>query len=127
MSVDNVKVYQDVTDEVDISDIPADMYILDIRGKDFREQHKVVKVEELVLLNLYFDKLCTQGLVPLKILHEAHPWSQSTYRISVLSFTAMYLITPYYFSISIDDVYNKMVVLWGPMRTWIRIVCGDWI
>ena len=40
-----VKVCPDVTDEVDISDLPAGMYILDIRGKDFRERHKVVKVE----------------------------------------------------------------------------------
>ncbi|MCB9308960.1 MAG: T9SS type A sorting domain-containing protein [Lewinellaceae bacterium] len=45
VSGQHVKICQDVMDEVDISDIPAGMYILDIRGKDFREQHKIVKVE----------------------------------------------------------------------------------
>ncbi|MCB9308968.1 MAG: T9SS type A sorting domain-containing protein [Lewinellaceae bacterium] len=45
VSGQHVKVCQDIKDEVDISDIPVGMYILDIQGKDFREQHKVVKVE----------------------------------------------------------------------------------
>lgn len=45
MSGKVVKTMSDIQNEINIDDLPAGMYIFDIRNKNFSERHKIVKVE----------------------------------------------------------------------------------
>ena len=45
LSGEIVKSFENITDQVNIEDLPNGMYIFDIRSKEINERHKIVKVE----------------------------------------------------------------------------------
>lgn len=40
-----LKSYENITEQLDITDLPSGMYFLDIKNKEINERHKIVKVE----------------------------------------------------------------------------------